>query len=143
MEPAVAVKVGTMIATGGVIADAVIFSDGSYMYLAAVGALVSVFGVAHEVFGANHREYGIGEIIVELMKGIALGLLAIPFWFLLITSVGDDLLLKYFQATPEPSTFTSLGLIIAFGLSWYTVPIFDFIAKELPKKILNLFSRGK
>lgn len=129
----VAVKGGTMIATGGVVADAIIFADISYLYLAIVGALVSAFGVAHEIYGVNHKEYSIGETIVELIKGVALGILAIPFWFLVLSGVGGDLLMKYVDVMPTAETFTSLTLIVAFGLSWFTVPIFDFIAKTVPK----------
>ena len=94
------IKAGTMLSTG-VIADAVIFSDISYLYLAIVGALVSGFGVLHEVYGQDHKVYSVSETIVEIIKGVALGLLAIPFWYIVLTSVGDDFLLKYFDATPD------------------------------------------
>lgn len=144
MEPAstsIAIKAGTMVATGMMVADAVIFADGSYIYLAFIGALVSGFGVAHHIFGVNHSEYSIGETIVEIIKGVALGLLAIPFWFLLLTSLGGGALTTYVGVTPEPSTFSSLSLLIAFGMSWFTVPIMDFVAKVLPAKILNLLTK--
>jgi len=139
------IKAGTMVSTG-VIADAIIFSDVSYFYLAIVGALVSGFGVIHHVYGQDHKVYSISETVVEIIKGVALGLLAIPFWYIVLTSVGDDLLIKYFGVTPDPATFTSLSLIISFGLSWFTVPIFDFIAKTIPGYIATyvarIFKRG-
>ena len=136
----IGVKAGT-VAASGVIADAVIFSDISYLYLALVGALVSVFGVAHEVFGANHGKYSSWEAVMELIKGLALGVLAIPFWFITLTSLGDEALTKYLHLTPDPSTFTSLSLIIAFALSWFTVPIFDYVAKTLPLAVKGLVLR--
>ena len=136
-----AIKAGTMVATGGVVADAVIFADVSYVYLAIVGALVSAFGVAHDIYGAGHAEYSIKETLAELLKGVALGVLAIPFWFLLLTGVGGDTIHNYLGIVPDHSTFNSLSLIISFGLSWFTVPIFDFIAKTIPSLAGSLVKR--
>ena len=143
MDPttATAIKAGTMVATGGVLADAAIFADVSYLYLALVGAIVSAFGVAHNIYGINHKAYSIGETIVELIKGVALGVLAIPFWYLILTSIGDDFLIEYLHVDRDMSTFSSLSLIIAFGLSWFTVPIFDSLAKLVPTKIIKIFGR--
>ncbi len=139
---ATAVKAGTMVATGGVMADAVIFSDVSYLYLALVGALVSGFGVMHDLFGAGHEEHSVGEIAAELIKGIALGVLAIPFWYLTLTGIGGDALHEYLSVSKNSETFTSLSLIVSFGLSWFTVPIFDFLAKAIPNKVARLFGKG-
>jgi len=137
----IAIKGGTMLATGGVMADAVIFSDVSYLYLALVGAIVSMFGVAHEVFGTGHTKYSLGETVAELLKGIALGVLAIPFWYIMFTTVGDGLMMEHFKASPDAGTFESLSLIIAFGMSWFTVPIFDFIAKTIPSVVNSYVSK--
>lgn len=136
-----AIKAGTMVATGGVVADAVIFADISYMYLAITGALVSAFGVAHDIYGSGHREYSVKETLAELLKGIALGILAIPFWFLILTGIGGDMLHKYFDIVPDYSTFNSLSLIVSFGLSWFTVPIFDFIAKTVPQIVAGFVNK--
>lgn len=139
MDPAsatsIAIKGGTMIATGSVIAEAVIFADASYIYLAIVGALVSMFGVAHEIYGTGHNEYSVKETVVELIKGVALGVLAIPFWYLIFTTTGAGLMLKYFGVETVQESFSSLSLIISFGMAWFTVPIFDFIAKTIPAMI--------
>lgn len=147
MDPAslsaAAVKGGTMLTTGVVVADAVIFTDGSYMYLAVLGAIVSAFGVAHEVFGKDHKEYGVGETIVELLKGVALGLLAVPFWYIMMMSFGASALHEHTSLTAEPTMFTSLSLLVAFGMSWFTVPIVDFVAKTIPQKILSLLHKDK
>ena len=135
-----AIKGGTMISTG-VLADAIIFSDISFLYLAIVGALVSAFGVAHDIFGTNHKQHTIGEMLAELMKGVALGVLAIPFWYIIITSFGGEMLSDHLDVVLDPGTFTSLSLIIAFGLSWFTVPIFDAIAKTIPSIITSLANK--
>ena len=144
MEPtSTTIKAGTMLATGGLVADAVIFSDISYLYLAIVGAFVSAFGVLHEIYGVHSRTYSGGETVVEIIKGIALGLLAIPFWYLILTGIGNKLLINYFEISFDLSIFTSLSLLIAFGLSWFTVPIFDFTAKTIPKYIVTLLDKAK
>lgn len=132
---------------GGVLADAVIFSDVSYLYLAIVGALVSTFGVAHEVYGKGHTDYSMKEKVAELIKGLALGIIAIPLWYLLFTAILPGLINKYFGFYPDPEIFTSLSLIVSFGLSWFTVPIFDYVAKTLPltvkSYVARLIGRGK
>ena len=135
------IKTGSMVATGGVMADAVIFADAAYMYLAIVGAIVSTFGVVHEIYGSGHKEYSIKEALAELLKGIALGVLAIPFWFLILTGIGGDIIHESAGIARDPSTFTSLSLLVSFGLSWFTVPIFDFIAKTIPKVVINFVSK--
>jgi hypothetical protein len=136
----IGVKVGAVVASG-VMADAVIFSDVSYIWLALVGAVVSVFGVAHEVYGAHSEEYSTLDALMELVKGLVLGVLAIPFWFLTLTSLLPGILDKYLHFIPDPSTFTSLSLIVAFGLSWFTVPIFDYVSKAAPRLVRSLVDR--
>ena len=76
-----------------------------------------------------------------MLTGIALGILAIPFWFLILTGVGGDMLHKYFDIVPVYSTFNSLSLIVSFGLSWFTVPIFDFIAKTVPQIVAGFVNK--
>ena len=125
-----AAKGGAMLATGGVVADAVIFTDHTYLYLAIAGAVVSMFGVLHEVFGVHSKNYNKYEIVVEVIKGIALGLLAIPFWYLTIT----EGLLGNIVAIDIGKVSNSLALIVSFALSWYTVPLFDWISSFVRRK---------
>ena len=139
----IAVKAGTMVATGGAVADAVIFSDISYAYLALVGALVSMFGVIHELYAVDRPELTFRKAIVEIIKGIALGVLAIPFWYIMLTTAGNGVLDEYFGVTLAPESSASVSLLIAFGLAWYTVPIFDFIAKTIPAYVAKLNGKGK
>lgn len=138
---AIAVKGGAMLTTSSILADAVIFSDISYLYLAFVGAIVSMFGVAHEIFGSGHKQYSLSETIMELIKGTALGVLAIPFWYTIIHGFGDDIVMSVFKVTCDADIHTSLSLIIAFGMAWFTVPVFDFIAKTIPETIKSYVVR--
>lgn len=135
-EYAMFVKGGTMIATGSIIANTALFNDPTYIYLAIVGAMVSMFGVIHEVFSNNDKTYKIYEIIVEIIKGIILGLVVIPMWYLSITEgvLGKILKLDIGQVS------NSLALIISFIASWYTVPIFDWITgfiRNWARKVYN------
>lgn len=130
MTASAAIKGGAMLATGGLVADAVIFTDHTYIYLAIVGAIVSTFGVLHEVFGAHSKEYSAKEIVAEVIKGAALGLLAIPFWYLVIT----EGLLGNIVALNVGKVSNSLALIVSFALSWYTVPLFDWLSSFVRRK---------
>jgi len=122
-----AIKAGTMLATTGLIAELVIFQDPIYKYLALVGAIVSMFGVLHEVYGEHSKDYKGGEIAVEILKGLALGFLAIPFWYLIITEgVIQDMLDKEIGQVSS-----SLSLIISFGFSWHTIPVFNAIVNVI------------
>lgn len=130
-----------IIITSGVMAEVAIFADASYLYLALVGAMVSVFGVAHEVFGAQGRYYSTKGALMELLKGIVLGVLAMPFWFIMLTSIGPSILKNYMELIPNPSTFSSISLIISFCLAWFTVPIVDFAAMTVSRLIGGLITR--
>ena len=127
---AAAAKGGAMVATGGLVADAIIFTDHTYIYLAIVGAIVSTFGVLHEVFGTHSKNYNAKEVVAEVIKGAALGLLAIPFWYLTIT----EGLLGNIISVDVGKVSNSLALIISFALSWYTVPLFDWLSSFVKRK---------
>lgn len=128
-----AIKTGTMIASGGLIAELVIFNDGSYKMLAIVGALVSMFGVLHEVLRNRPVEHTIMQIMVEMSKGLVLGVLAIPFWYLLLSASGEAIIERVFQVQLG-QVANSFWLIISFAASWYTVPIFDWIVSKIKIK---------
>ena len=130
MTTVAVVKGGAMMATGGLIADAVIFTDNTYLYLAITGAIVSMFGVLHEIFGTHTETYALHEIFAEIIKGAALGLLAIPFWYLVIT----EGLLGHLVNIDVGKVSNSLALIISFALSWYTVPLFDWLTGFIRRK---------
>lgn len=129
----VAIKGGTMIATGGLLAELVIFNDPAYAILAFVGALVSASGVIHEL-SHNKDKLTKGVIIAEVLKGIVLGFLAIPFWFLTLSTVGGEVALRLLEIESATKLGKSVWLMISFALAWYTVPIYDWTAKLIAFK---------
>lgn len=125
-------KGGAMLTTGGLVADAVIFTDHTYFYLAIVGSVVSSFGVLHEIYGVHSKDYSLFEVFAEVIKGAALGLLAIPFWYLILT----EGLLGNIIAIDVGRVSNSLALIVSFALSWYTVPIFNWLSRMVRRRSL-------
>jgi len=89
-----------------------------------------MFGVLHDIFGVHSKDYNKYEIVAEVIKGAALGLLAIPFWYLTIT----EGLLGNIVAIDIGKVSNSLALIVSFALSWYTVPLFDWITSFVRRK---------
>lgn len=128
-ETAAVIKGGTMIAASGIAADMAILNDHIYLYLAITGGIVSMLGVFHEVFGHGSDNYTIAEVLVEVVKGIVLGVIAIPFWFLVIT---EGIMVRI-TGIDLGQVSSSLALIISFVLSWYTVPIFEWIVSKVKR----------
>lgn len=127
-EVAVAAKGGT-IAGASLFSQLVIFTDHSYMYLAIVGSFVSMFGVLHTIFTAD-TPYDIKSVFGEIIKGISLGFLAIPFWYLVITEgLLDNIIHVEFNTVSN-----SLALIISFAASWNTVPIYNWLVGLVKRK---------
>lgn len=131
------IKGGAMVASGGLVADLIIFNDPMYGTLALSGALVSSFGVIHEITEnrANHTAL---TIIGELIKGFTLGFIAIPFWYLLLSGCGSDILAKYTDIEDSIKIERSIWLLLSFWLAWFTVPIVNFLvdtSKVISKKI--------
>lgn len=124
------IKVGSMVATGSAIAELVIFNDVMYQYLAIIGALVSMSGVLHEILKERPIEHSIWQILVELLKGLVLGILAIPFWYLVLSSAGETLIDIIFDVT-IPDMVNSVWLMVSFVMSWYTVPFIDGLVDKL------------
>lgn len=123
-----AIKAGTMVATGGLLAELIIFNDPAYAILAIVGAVVSVSGVIHELFN-NTEDLTNGKVAAEVIKGIVLGFLAIPFWFLTLSTMGGEIALRLFEIESATKLGKSVWLMISFALAWYTVPIYDWTAR--------------
>jgi len=124
------IKGGAMVASSSLFTTAVIFTDKSYMYLAIAGAIVSTLGVIHELFKAGASPHTCASVCVEVTKGVVLGLFAIPFWFLAIT----EGVLQGIIKLELGQVSTSLALIVAFGLSWFTVPIFVWLTNKVKVK---------
>ena len=128
-----AIKSGTMVATGGLMAELIIFNDSFYMYLALVGALVSMFGVLHEVLKNRPITHTATQIGVEIIKGLALGVMAIPFWYLILSTSGETIIVKFIDVYVG-GVENSVWLMISFSMSWYTVPIYDWIVSKVQRK---------
>jgi len=127
------IKTGSIV-TGGAsgIYSLPLFHDPAYLTLAIVGAIVSMFGVLHEIFGEHAKEYGFYEAMAEVFKGLLLGIVAIPFWYLSITEGGGELIFRL-TSFKVGSVSSSLALIISFVLAWYTVPIFNWIVAKIKR----------
>jgi len=114
-------KASVMMGTG-ILSNLVIFNDIGYLYLAIVGAFVSMFGVLYDIYGTNKEKLPTGKIVVETIKGFVLGIVVIPFWYLSITE-------GVFQSILHIDTgqvSNSLALLTAFGLSWNTIPMYNW-----------------
>lgn len=128
-----AIKGGTMIATGGLLAELVIFNDPAYAILAIVGAIVSASGVIHELFN-NLDKPTKGKVVAEILKGVVLGFLAIPFWFLTLSTVGGEVAFRLFEIESATKLGNSVWLMVSFALAWYTVPIYDWATRQVAIK---------
>lgn len=137
-EAAIA-KGGTMIVTGGLFAELVIFHDNTYTYLAIIGAILSMFGVFHELQTSKEEKekcHTFWEVVAEMGKGFMLGFIAIPFWYLLLSSMGDSLVdvvaTRVFgmEVVHEGRVDKSVWMLLSVPLAWFTVPILNGIAKK-------------
>lgn len=144
-----AIAKGTAYAvTGGLFAELVIFHDSTYWYLGIMGAILSAFGVFHELHTnivEKERKHTPYEIIAEIGKGLLLGFIAIPFWYLLLISMGDPLIdviaTRAFgmEVVHEGRVDKSVWMLLSAILAWYTVPILNFLSE----KASWLFGGGK
>ena len=132
VSTASAVTAGVMIATGSTMANLVILNDSTYMYLSAVGAFVSMFGVIHEILSNGDAYNTWHRICSEICKGLVLGVLAIPMFYLTLTSFGEDIVEKVFEVESRDIE-NSVWLMVSFGMSWYTVPIYDWIVLKVKR----------
>lgn len=133
----VAIKGGAMLATGSMMAELVIFNDELYKYLALVGAIVSMFGVLHEVLRNRPIQHTPAQILAEIIKGLVLGVLAIPLFYLVLSEGGEPIIEKLF-GVKVGGVGNSVWLIISFAMSWYTVPIFNWTTSKIRVKAKNV-----
>lgn len=127
----VIIKGGAMMATGGMMAELIIFNDPMYTKLAAIGAIVSGLGVFHELSNDDAQGRNVFRALGEIVKGVTLGFLAIPFWYLTLSGLGNNLIAKYLEVDNAIKMEKSLWLITSFALSWYTVPLFNWIVGSI------------
>ncbi len=138
------VKGGAMIATGGLLAELVIFHDGTYLYLSIIGALLSAFGVFHELqINPSKKNIARKEVIAEIGKGLLLGVFAIPFWYLFLITTGDAITIYILEVVTDNSINEvdripkDIWMLLTVPLAFRTVPITDYAAK-ISKKIFTL-----
>jgi hypothetical protein len=130
---------GSMLASSSLLTSITILNDIAYLYLAIIGSVVSMFGVLHELSKDDTRHTKL-QIISEVIKGLILGIFAIPFWYLLLNAIGDTLVYKVLGLDRGGAEFDkSIWLILSFYLSWWSVPIVDTIYKLVQSK----FKGGK
>ena len=147
---ATVIKGGAMIASGGVAADIILFHDPMFLYLSLVGAVVSFLGVFYDI-SHDDTPRNIKTTVTECIKGLVFGAIAIPFWFLLLSSIGSSILQGIISYTinttnevvTDPRFEKSLWLIISFSLSWYTIPILNYIVKEVPEIVISKLNKVK
>ncbi len=123
------IAVGAMLTTGGLMADLVIFNDSLYPWLALTGAVVSTLGTAHELSQTKDLGRSFWQILGELVKGFVLGILAIPFWYLVLSSAGEAVVGRILEIKIHDMA-NSVWLIASFYLSWFTVPVIDWFARK-------------
>jgi hypothetical protein len=133
IQEATAIKGGAMVATGGMMAELIIFNDPIYSILALVGAVVSASGVIHELSNTEKQVTRM-KVVAEILKGVILGLLAIPFWFLSLTTVGGEIVARVFDIQSATKLSSSVWLMVSFALAWYTVPIYDWAVRIVTLK---------
>jgi len=123
MDALAAVKGGAVVAGGSVAAELVIFNDPLYATLAIAGALVSAVGVLHEVYtnptDKVHKEF----IVLESVKGLLLGLIATPIYFLALMHGGSGLVEKFLNIDSFKGIGNSFWFLLSLMLSWWTTPI--------------------
>ena len=123
---------GSMATSGGVMASLVVFNDKAYLYLAVAGAFLSMFGVLHELANTKSIQRTRMMICAQLCKGLIMGVLSVPFWFLLLDKTGDQLLESVF-GIKVGGLEESIWMIVSFGLTWYAVPVYDWAAGKVKK----------
>ena len=113
-------------ASNSLFASMVIFQDSSYWMLAVAGAIVSAFGVLHEIVEHEER-YTKRKAFMAIIKGIFVGLVAIPLFYLILSNAGSAMLGKILSVDML-NLSNSVWLIVSFLMSWYAVPIWNFVA---------------
>ena len=129
-----AISGGAMVTTGASVANLVVFNDIFYLYLAGIGAVVSMFGVLHEVLKNRPIQHAFWQIVVEIIKGLILGVMAIPFWYLILSNIGEALLSKVLSIEVNGMA-NSVWLMVSFAASWYTVPLYDWLVSKVKREV--------
>lgn len=132
-----AIKGGAIIAGGSIATELIILNDPLYWYLAIAGAFVSMLGVVHEVYSKPEMDdIRAGFIIVESMKGLFLGLVATPMWFMGLMQAGGAIVEHFVGIKDFQGVSNSFWFLLSLMLAWWTIPIMTWIIEKVK-------SRGK
>lgn len=135
VNQSVLVKGGGVITSSSLAANMVIFNDPMYLYLAGLGALLSLIGL---LFNKSHnkKESITLEIknLLEFIQAIIAGGLVTPLVFIL-----GPILESTIVSTISPNSISTLGssvwFLFATLTSWYSIPIMDYFTNLIGKKV--------
>jgi len=132
-----AIKGGAIIAGGSIATELIILNDPLFWYLAIAGAFVSMLGVLHEVYSKPVLDdTRAGFIVVESMKGLFLGLVATPMWFMALMQAGGAMVEAFVGIQGFQGVSDSFWFLLSLMLAWWTIPIITWIK-------VKVISRGK
>ena len=129
------VKGGGVITSSSLTANMVIFNDPMYLYLAGLGALLSLIGL---LFNKSHnkKESITLEIknLLEFIQAIIAGSLITPLIFIMGPVLESKII-----STVSPDSISALGdsvwFLFATLTSWYSIPIMDYFTSLIGKKV--------
>lgn len=129
------VKGGGVITSSSLATNMVIFNDPMYLYLAGLGALLSLIGL---LFNKSHnkKESMTLEIknLLEFIQALIAGSLITPLIFIM-----GPILESKIISTVSPDSISALGdsvwFLFATLTSWYSIPIMDYFTSLIGKKV--------
>jgi len=135
VNQSVLVKGGGVITSSSLTTNMVIFNDPMYLYLAGLGALLSLIGL---LFNKSHnkKESITLEIknLLEFIQAIIAGSLITPLIFIM-----GPILESKIISTVSPDSISALGdsvwFLFATLTSWYSIPIMDYFTSLIGKKV--------
>jgi len=125
-----ALNKGSMVMSGSIATQFVIFNDPIYYYVAIAGALVSTLGFVHEV---THSKDGLSlwASLSEAVKAAVLGLIATPMWFMAFMHTGGTVIEKFTGLSGFHGITNSFYLLLSLILAWWTIPIITFFVSKI------------
>lgn len=127
-----AVKGGAIIAGGSVATELIILNDPLYWYLAIAGAVISMVGVLHEVYvNPKIDDIKAGFLILESIKGLFLGLVATPMWFMGLMHTGGAIVEHFVGIKGFQGVSNSFWFLMSLMLAWWSIPIITWLIDKV------------
>ena len=131
----VLVKGGGVITSSSLATNMVIFNDPMYLYLAGLGALLSLIGL---LFNKSHNEKESITLeiknLLEFIQAIIAGGLITPLIFIM-----GPILESKIISTVSSDSISALGdsvwFLFAILTSWYSIPIMNYFTGLIGKKV--------